>query len=365
VDDQLKSPVISPCSDTTVLVTFRWRGVAKSTEVGWGLQLPLLRRPGTDLWEASVELPADLTTIYYFAHDGTAELPTDTSGHGPAHVDPGNPDHLLFPADPADPDDRDAWVSRLVLPGAPAERWSRPDPAVRHGHVTDEFLPGGRRVGVYCPPGGDPAGRPALVVFDGYPSQHVLRIPDTLDNLIAAGRIPPLVAFFLYSPEAIRDTELSPSPATTALVTSTLIPWARRRYGISADPAVTTLAGSSRGGLMAAYIALECPETFGAVIAQSGSFWWPAPQEGTPGQVIREFAARPRAPLRLYLDVGDRETLPGPGGAPSQVTMVRKMRDTLLARGYPLTYAEYPGGHDYVNWRRTFADALIAIYGTA
>jgi enterochelin esterase family protein len=37
------------------------------------------------------------------------------------------------------------------------------------------------------------------------------------------------------------------------------------------------------------------------------------------------------------------------------------MRDVLTAKGYPVTYREYHGGHDYVNWRDNFADALIAV----
>jgi enterochelin esterase-like enzyme len=40
------------------------------------------------------------------------------------------------------------------------------------------------------------------------------------------------------------------------------------------------------------------------------------------------------------------------------------MRDALTSRGYEVTYAEYSGAHDYVNWRRTFADGLLALLGS-
>jgi enterochelin esterase family protein len=115
----------------------------------------------------------------------------------------------------------------------------------------------------------------------------------------------------------------------------------------------------SRGGLAAAYLGICRPDLFRSVIAQSGSFWWPSPDEGTPGRLIQDAARVARADVRFFLDVGLMETMDGPGGAPSQLAACREMRDVLRSRGCEVTYVEFPGGHDYVNWRHNFPEALI------
>ncbi|MFI7542725.1 alpha/beta hydrolase-fold protein [Actinoplanes sp. NPDC049599] len=355
------SPVVSPVApDGTVEVTFLWRGEAESTSVGWGVWLELARVPGTDLWHGSIRLPATARTLYYLSHDGADDLPRDDSGTGPAHLDPLNPRPFRFPADPDDPTDRDAWASLLDLPEATEPAWSTPR---RDVPIEEHTLPGGRRVAVYRPPGEPPAaGLATLVLFDGWLGRTVLRVQHTLDNLIAAGRIPPMLGLFVPGVEAERDTELTPaSAATTGFVTGELLPWARRELGAGADPARTVVAGQSLGGLMAAHVALSAPEAFGAVIAQSGSFWWPKPEHGEPGRLLRDYAEQPRADLRFYLNVGDRETRNGSAGTPTMRELSRRMRDVLTAKGYPVTYAEYHGAHDYVNWRDTFADGLLAV----
>ena len=51
----------------------------------------------------------------------------------------------------------------------------------------------------------------------------------------------------------------------------------------------------------------------------------------------------------------------GSGGAILEPT--RHFRDVLLAKGYPVTYQQFVGGHDYLSWRGTLADGLIALLG--
>ena len=360
------TPLVEPGDDGQVLVTFLWRGEAGSTRTWWGVDVELTRITNTDFWYGTQALPADLRTIYCLMHDDADRLPTSAAGIAPSHIDAHNPSSFCFPGDPADPADYDQWVSILELPDAPEEPWTAARPGVIAGTVVETTLSstalgGPRQVAVYRPAGVPTAGLPVLVVFDGFLSRTALQIPAILDNLIAARRIPPMVALFVSNFSERREAELTPTPGMADFVVRELMPWAQATLGAGADPVRNIVSGSSRGGLVATHIALQAPEVFGAVISQSGSFWWPSPAEGQPEWLIRQVGRGPRADLRFYLDVGNRETMPGPGDAPSQLAANRRMRDALKTRGYPVTYAEYTGGHDYINWRRTFADALLAV----
>jgi enterochelin esterase family protein len=86
--------------------------------------------------------------------------------------------------------------------------------------------------------------------------------------------------------------------------------------------------------------------------------------DSEPNWVARQFIARPKLPLRWHLDAGSEE-LDVSGGGNSILLTTRTLRDVLRAKGYEVHYQEFAGGHDYLSWRGTLADGLIALMGDA
>jgi enterochelin esterase family protein len=192
-----------------------------------------------------------------------------------------------------------------------------------------------------------------------------------LDNLIAASKIPPTIAVLIANPsQETRGKELPPNPEFADFLAKELIPWVRDHYNVTRDPRHTVVGGSSYGGIAATYAGLRHPDVFGNVLCQSGSFWW-APDRKIepdmdatiePGWLAKEFIKSPKLPLKFWMDAGVFEVDPYAGGG-AILEPSRHMRDVLLAKGYEVHYQQFISGHDYLNWRGTLADGLIALIG--
>ena len=110
---------------------------------------------------------------------------------------------------------------------------------------------------------------------------------------------------------------------------------------------------------------MKHPETFGLILAQSGSFWFEptGADDAEPNWLTREFIRAPKLPLRFYIEAGIYEVdLQGRGGNILETS--RDFRNVLLAKGYKVDYREFPGDHDYLNWRGTIADAIVTLFRT-
>jgi len=336
-----------------VIVTFCWRDEAAApaeqvllfaNRLTDETSLPetlLERMPGTDIWHASFRMGRDWRASYSF-------LVQPVGGRAPWLVD-GHValrtalDHGL--PDPRNPDtcvNRAGIIQSVAsMPDAPAQPWLHPRPGEEHGAVEAVTGPDGREVWLYRPAGSDaPAGSgplPLVVALDG--EVWVRWLPTILDNLIAAGEIPPVHAVLPSSGgREARWAELGAAGGGAAWVSEALLPWAADRLSFDRDRVV--LAGQSLGGLTALRAGLSRPDVIGAVISHSASLW-----QDDLAELVR-----PGIDTRIHLAHGTQEwVLDGPH---------RDLAARLSAAGVATDVATYNGGHDYACWRGGIAEGI-------
>ncbi len=364
-----------PGDDAHRLVTFLWCAEEKTTNVvvfgGFVYYFDfahnqMTRLLDTDVWYKTDRVRADVRAWYRLAPNDCLEPSPDwvtrTAGFRP---DPLNPRQYLVKGSADSPfGPRDEVWSVIELPETLPQQWVRRRLDVSRGrvderHVHSGLLDNDRLLWIYTPPGYAPdvESYPLVVLLDGYIYAHVIPTPTILDNLIATGRLPPVVALMVNPPDLdTRLSELACSQPFVDFLARELVPWARQEYHVTPDPARVVVGGSSLGGLTAAFAGLRYPDVFGNVLAQSGSFWWRPQGDSEPRWLDRQFEANPRVSLRFYLDVGCLES-------EGQRHANESMRDLLRAKGCLVQYAEFSGGHTFLCWQGTLPDGLHALLG--
>jgi enterochelin esterase family protein len=224
-----------------------------------------------------------------------------------------------------------------------------------------------RRLWVYTPPGyvaKAHAPYDLIVAFDGNEYREAVPLPMILDTLRAAGRAPAFIAVMIDN-GTDRLGDLANQPKFAQFLGRQLMPWVRRSYNVTRDARRTIVTGSSAGGLAAAYVALQRPDLFGNVLAQSGAFWrGDVGSNGAPFETLTaKYARTPKQDLRFAIDVGTKETGRVVGGeGPVFIDAVRRMRDALRGRGYPVTYTEVPEGvHAPATWSARLPLGIVAL----
>jgi enterochelin esterase-like enzyme len=364
------------------LVTFLWRAKTETRNVFimWFPfaaakpdEFQMTRLGDTDVWYRTVKIRRGARFAYQLSPNDplTFNEPFSMQRTATSQADPLNP-HRWFDQPGGT---RFEYQSMVEMPGAKPQPYIAKREGVAAGKIEKKriksaLLDNERDLSIYTPPGyrrdGSPNG--LLVVFDEGSYLTVVPTPVILDNLLAEGKIPPMVAVLIANPsQETRTHELPPNPKFADFLNNELIPWVRQNYNVTADPKQTVVAGSSFGGIASVYAGLRHPETFGNILCQSGSFWWSAakPEPYTePNYLAKEFIKSPKLPLRFYMDAGAFEVdMNGGGGAILEPS--RHMRDVLLAKGYEVHFQEFVGGHDYLSWRGTLADGLLALVGTS
>jgi enterochelin esterase family protein len=391
------APLIEPIpgDQNNMAVTFLWRGKPDTRDVAvlWipyvGVapdQYLMARLDDSDVWYKTIKVDRKMRLAYTLAPNAPLLLPFSlgidnnaiTMTAAAARPDPLNPKHWR-----EDPQSVDAPEFRgssiLEMPDAAPQPYVASRPGVPAGRVEKNTfksaaLKNEREVAVYLPPLYSPHAEPypLLLLFDEDAYLSLVPTPTVLDNLTSEGRIPPMVAILIGNAENdARDHELLCNPGFIRVLVSELLPWAHGQFNLTTDPRQTVVAGSSLGGLSAACAGLWHPEKFGNVLAQSGAFHRAPPSAGDAGEsnsepnwLVRQFISSPTKPVRFYLDAGSAE-FNATGGGDAILFCTRTLRDVLRAKGYEVHFQEFAGGHDYLSWRGTLADGLIALMGSA
>jgi predicted alpha/beta superfamily hydrolase len=250
-------------------------------------------------------------------------------------------------------------------------------PPLTHERFASKFLKDERDITVWLPPQYETATDqrfPVLYLHDGqnlfdpaeaFAGQH-WRVGETAQALIVAGRIEPVLIVGVANAGHRRIQEYTPThdrrrgggaaEAYGRLMIEELKPFIDQTYRTRPDAAHTGLGGSSLGGLVSLYLGLKRPDVFTRLAVMSPSVWW---DRRVILRHVRE--ARPKPPLRIWVDIGTRE-------GRHHVDNTRLLKAGLLNAGWredeDLHYEEVEGGtHSEAAWAERFGRVLEWLFG--
>lgn len=226
---------------------------------------------------------------------------------------------------------------------------------------------------VYTPPGYDtsPGRYPVYYLLHGSPGRPVVfldiaQMPVRMDNLISQHRMRPMILVFpdgRIGGSTYSDSEWANTPSGAfARYVMNVVHDVDHRFRTIAKRQDRVIAGFSAGAYGATHIALQHVRTFANL--QSWSGYYLETRTGVFAHaspaVLRansplDYVARLRRliashPVRAFLFVG-RDDNDSPQTKP--------MATALAAAGGSVTYALYPGGHDWQLWHAHLNQMLI------
>jgi enterochelin esterase family protein len=241
--------------------------------------------------------------------------------------------------------------------------------------VVSHPAPYTRHVAVYVPKQYVPGtAAPFIVGADG-PDRLLFA---ALDNLIAQHRVPVMVAISIGNgggdaQGSERGLEYDTMSGRYAeFVEKEVLPLVEKQASVklTKDPEGRATMGGSSGGSCALIMAWYHPELYHRVLTYSGTFvnqQWPSNPETPHG--AWEFHEHlipnsPRKPLRLWLEISDRDNLSTRDAYHDWVLANENMAQVLAAKGYPyqFVFARNAGHTDRAVKQQTLPEALVYIW---
>ncbi|MGF7214401.1 enterochelin esterase-like enzyme [Spirosoma lacussanchae] len=247
------------------------------------------------------------------------------------------------------------------------------------------------RLDVILPPGQQAGGLsaarwPVLFLNDGQDLPQ-LNMQAILDSLYKQQTIRPFVLVAIHAGDRIQEYGTaaqadymkrgSKAAMYTDFVLTELLPYVRKHYPVSADPADNVFAGFSLGGLSAFDIVFHHPDRFSKAGVFSGSFWWRS--RAFDGRYSDDTDRIMHALVRsgsyakgltFWFETGtDDETSDrNNNGIIDSIDDTTDLIDELVRKGYDrnrdIRYVEIQGGqHNQVTWSRIMPDFLTWAFG--
>jgi enterochelin esterase-like enzyme len=347
--DQHEFPIVEQDRCTFAVWTEADAVFLRHRVLGLPGDLPLRRIRSTNLWYIVVEIPSDSRVEYQF------ELRRGDSWE--RFNDPANPRIARSPVGNS---------SVCYGFGYQVPDWTKFDPEARPGQLVEWTVPSqaqrrDNRVTVYLPARYRPPRRyPLLIVHDGGDFLEYSGMKTVLDNLIHRMDMAETVVAFTYPGD--RLTEYPNSAAHARWIVGELLPELEGRLSLVDEPQGRSLMGASFGAIASFSVALRHPDTFGALLLQSGSFVFTdigADHGGGPSfdpvvRFVNRYRARPvRVADRLFISCGVYEEL---------IVRNRSMVPVFTTAGMEVNYVESRDGHNWESWRDRLRDGLSWVF---
>ena len=321
------------------------------------------RDPGTPGYVAAKELPdganapanADGNFIIGPTHNAAPEMAAqDSVPHGTVETfEMQSTDSKIYPGiarDPRDPNEPNKPIS------------SHPQPYTRKVavYVPKQYVPGTVAPFIVGADGPDPA------------------LFTALDNLIAERKVPVMIAISIQNGGADaqgseRGREYDTMSGLYAeFVEKEVLPMFEKQYKVklTKDPEGRATMGGSSGGSAALEMAWYHPDLYHRVLTYSGTYvnqQWP-PNDSTPHGAW-EFHEHlipnsPVKPIRLWMEVGDRDNLSTRDNYHDWVLANENMAKVLAAKGYhyQFVFARNAGHTDRAVKQQTLPEALEYVW---
>ena len=205
------------------------------------------------------------------------------------------------------------------------------------------------------------------------------QMDETVEHLVGGFRIPPMFVVGIDNGGETRSSEYLPYPDPhndkdnvadekdvhgkeyARFVVTEVMPLIEKRYRIARGAMNAGLGGSSYGGDIALYTALQYPGTFGHLLIESPPLWI-----GNE-QLVKDVQKAKVLPQKIYLGIGNNEDPSDPKISEEAVRLVQELESELRKKGLGPTrlklVVDEGGKHNEEYWSKRLPDAMRFLYG--